>query len=342
VPVTAWEQPVARLTLDDTVAGAWLGLLDVGGGLNELDVSRALDWIEAGGGVLVGGHSPIAMCLGRRVRYEGRAVAMSDERLPPSRAMWEPISVDSAPTRSPFMSRCQDAGWQAESTFALLNVDDAPVVVRLGLANGGRALLLADVGMVANDALKDTEAGEVLIRLLLAEEPTRFVVDEYDHGFGIRSSLVGAVWAWARRTPAGWAMLHLLFVGLAIVAVMGVRFGPALGVVERHRRSPLEYVDALGTGLERARAADTAVGLIAGGLRRRLGRHGARQVSPRSQHLWIEALALSARTEDARGAVRRLAEILDRRGGQDRVLAAAHAVEDVWEALRPEQISRTS
>jgi len=129
---------------------------------------------------------------------------------------------------------------------------------------------------------------------------------------------------------------------LAWLGVTAVRFGPALSVIERRRRSPLEHVEALATGLERANAVETAIGLVAGGLRRRLGRLGNRAAGGKAQQAWIDALALSARTDEARDAVARLAETLGGGRTPTRVLAAAIAVEDVWEALRPDQSSRAS
>lgn len=344
VPVVVWERPLSRLAIDDARQGMWLGLLDVGYDLTDLDVSRGLDWLERGGGALIGGDSPIAECVGYRQTFARRA-EMEDERLPSSPMSWEPTpsDADSVPERRSFMRRCEESGWQPDSTFTLSNADGAPVVLLLWLRSGGQLLLVADVAHLANEALRETGAGEVILPLFLAQQPRRLIVDEYHHGFGARASLYGATWSWLVRTPAGWAMLHLALAGLVWVGVMTVRFGPALNVIERRRRSPLEHVEALATGLERANAVATAIGLVAGGLRRRLGRLGGR--GPRgaaAEQAWIDALALSARSDDARLAVRRLAQTLDGGGNRERVLAAALAVEDVWEALRPDQISRTS
>jgi len=346
VPVVVWERPLSRLPIDDARQGAWLGLMDVGGGVTDLDVARVIDWLENGGGALIGGDSPIAECVGYRLAF-GRRTEMEDERIPPSPLSWEPIPSDddSAPERvstRELMRRCEVSTGRPDSVFALANVDGAPVVLSLWLRGGGRLLLLAEVAHLANEALRETGAGEVILPLFLAQQPGRLIVDEYHHGFGARASLFGATWAWLVRTPAGWAMLHLAFAGLVWVGVTAVRFGPALNVIERRRRSPLEHVDALATGLERAKATETAIGLVAGGLRRRLGRLGSRGPRGEAQQAWIDALALSARSDDARAAVRRLAQTLDGGRSPEGVLTAALAVEDVWEALRPDQSSRTS
>ena len=78
---------------------------------------------------------------------------------------------------------------------------------------------------------------------------------------------------------------------------------------------------------------DTAVALTVGGLRRRLSRAG---YVPRSEiGPWLATLELALPTVRGRRAVRRLQEVITQPGGAERVLAAAQAVEDVWEDLRP-------
>jgi len=342
IPVVSWERPITRVPLDQATDGAWLGLLDIGATLNDLDISRALDWLERGGGVLIGGASPVAECLGYQ-RSFGRRSEMEDKRLPATPMAWKPISRVERRMNElrPFERRCQGRGWRPESAFALRNAREDTVVALVRLAGGGRALLLADVGFLSNEALRETEAGEVMLPLFLSQRPSRLIVDEYDQGFGARPSIYGTAWSWLVRTPAGWAMLHLALAGVVWLGVSAVRFGPALEAVERRRRSALEHVDALGTGLERANAARTAIGLVAGGLRRRLGRAGTRRHAGVTDD-WIASLVLSARSEEARSAVQRLRRIIDRGDNQEEVLAAANAVEDVWEALRPDQSSKTS
>jgi len=342
VPVDVWERPLSRLPIDEARRGVWLGLFDVGYELTDPDVSRGLDWLESGGSAVIGGGSPLSECVGYRLSAQ-RRVEMEDDRLPPSPMSWKPVpSDDSASEPRSFTRRCDGPDWRPDSTLALSNIDGVPVVLLLWLPSGGQLLLLAEVGHLSNEALRETGAGEVILPIFLAQEPARLIVDEYDHGFGARPSLYGATWSWLVRAPAGWAMLHLALAGLVWLGVTAVRFGPALSVIERRRRSPLEHVEALATGLERANAVETAIGLVAGGLRRRLGRLGNRAAGGKAQQAWIDALALSARTDEARDAVARLAETLGGGRTPTRVLAAAIAVEDVWEALRPDQSSRAS
>ena len=53
------------------------------------------------------------------------------------------------------------------------------------------------------------------------------------------------------------------------------------------------------------------------------------------QGQWLAALELALPTPRGRQAARRLQQTLTQHGGAERVLAAAQAVEDVWEELRP-------
>ena len=138
---------------------------------------------------------------------------------------------------------------------------------------------------------------------------------------------------WLANSPAGWALLQLMGVGLVAVAMAAVRFGPAQAVIDRRRRSPLEHVEALAASLEGAGGVDTTVALIVAGLRRRLGRAGV--LRPDEQQAWLSTLELALPTVRARDAVRRLQQAETQPGGPERALAAAQAMEDVWEELRP-------
>src|SRR5207247_2528451 len=92
-------------------------------------------------------------------------------------------------------------------------------------------------------------------------------------------------------------------------------------------------VGAVAAGLEGAGGVDTAVGLTVSGLRRRLGRVGLLPAG--AERAWLAALELALPTPTGRNAVRRLQRTINEPGGPERALAAAQAVEDVWEELRP-------
>jgi len=212
-----------------------------------------------------------------------------------------------------------------------------PVVLRLHYTGGGSITLVSDVGWFRNQVWRDTDVPYVVLPLLI--QPARHgrvVWDEYHQGFGQESRGMAALtWEWARHSPAGWAILQLVAVGLVWLAVTAVRFGPARSVLERRRRSPLEHLEALSAGLESAADSATAVQRIVAGLRRRLSRTG--HVGRADLSGWLETLELATTSARGRGAVRRLRHLITQRGGAapERALDAAQAVEDVWEELRP-------
>ena len=147
--------------------------------------------------------------------------------------------------------------------------------------------------------------------------------------------------SWLRHSPAGWLILQLIAVALVWLATTAVRFGPALSVIERRRRSPLEHLEALGAGLESAGDANTAVQRLVLGLRRRLSRAG--HVGTGDVLPWVESLELAMRGPQGRAAVRRLHQLLTARDRDaQRVLDTAQAVEDVWEELRPRKTRNAS
>jgi hypothetical protein len=232
----------------------------------------------------------------------------------------------------------------------LETIDGRAVVLDLRIeaapgARPGRVLLVAEPGYFRNRVWKETDVPYFLVPLLTPRQRGVLVWDEYHQGFEQGSAANAALWGWIRTTPVGWAMLQIAAVILVWLAVTAVRFGPALAVVERRRRSPIEHVEALASGLESAGASENAVALIIAGLRRRLSRTG--QAASSDVLAWIEGLELALPSDRGRAAARELRRLWTERGaragrepgGGDRVLAAAKAVEDVWQDLRPRSTS---
>ena len=220
----------------------------------------------------------------------------------------------------------------------LATTDGRPVALRFRYRGDGTITLVADADWFRNQVWRDTDAPYVVLPLLIDQMARRgrVVWDEYHQGFGQESqSMAALTWDWTLRSPAGWAILQLVAVGLVWLAVTAVRFGPPRSVIARRRRSALEHLEALAAGLESASDSDTAVQRIVAGLRRRLSRAG--HVGSTDLSGWLEALELATTTPRGRGSVRRLRHLIIQRGGapQERTLDAAQAVEDVWEELRP-------
>jgi len=228
----------------------------------------------------------------------------------------------------------------------LLTTSDGRAVVvslRFSAPEGGppgRVLLVAEPGYFRNRVWKETSVPYFLVPLLVPQRRGALVWDEYHQGFEQGSAAKAVLWGWIKSTPVGWALLQIAAVIVVWLAVTAVRFGPALAVVERRRRSPLEHVEALAAGLEGAGGADTAVDLVVSGLRRRLSRSG--QLAAGDVGPWLSALELALPSARGRAAARSLQRLRKEPGGGERVLAAAQAVEDVWQDLRPRSTSPAS
>jgi len=290
--------------------------------------------------VFVAGPTGVESCFG----YNSRPVASTDLEsdsvvvrrttygaMPGAYRVMLPVETESSKTEAGQALGCPVLFPRSIDTL-LTAADGRAVALDLRFASGGRAVLLADARFVTNWALKRTSAGVPVVAWLLAGRPRLVVFDEYHLGRGSAGSLWGAAWEWLWAGPLGWFILQLIAVALVALAAQAVRFGPARPGIERRRRSPLEHLEALATGLQEAAGEATAIRLVVAGLWRRLSRTG---IVGRAGGERLDALALAVSTERGRAAVRRLEDIATAPAGGERVLAAAQSVEDVWEELRP-------
>ena len=349
-PVARRRTPLFDLTVGSRRAPALVAVLDPAIDLQPAEVDAVREFLRRGGAVLAAGDGGgIARCAGWHVGTSGKYLLDSlavqtppDLVLPPTAYYLEP---DTAPATTPearkrrliapASSGCRRFVAAATDTL-LTRSDGRPVTLRLTYPGGGRLTLVADAGYFRNGAWKATDAPRVALAWLTPPRGGRVIFDEYHQGFGGGESAARVVFRWLASTPAGWAILQLTAVGLLLLAVSAVRFGPALSVIERRRRSPLEHLEALGAGLESAAGTETALELLVAGLRRRLSRTGYVSDRRGDQYQWLRSLELVLPTPRGRRAVRELQHISNHPGGGERVLAAANAVEDVWEELRPQ------
>ena len=315
--------------------------------LDDVELDEVVDFVRHGGAVLAAGFGGgITRCAGWRIQPEraldDSVAVRSPLRLPraarvlaprPLRGRLEGLVKRSVADDD--HDTCPRLIPQAHDTLVAA-ADGRPIVLRLHYAGGGTITLAADIGWFRNRVWRDSDVPYVVLPILTPPRRGRVVWDEYHQGFGRESQTPAAVtWNWMLHSPAGWATLQLLAVGLLWLGVTAVRFGPPRSVIERRRRSPLEHLEALAAGLESASDSDTAVQRIVAGLRRRLSRAG--HIGSTDLKAWLETLELATTTPRGRGSVRRLRHLITQRGGAfpERALDAAQAVEDVWEELRP-------
>lgn len=360
--------PLYTLATERAHRPAILVLLNPVIDLQDAEVEQVARYVRAGGAVLaVGDGGGITACAGWRTQSGAigggggsrDTIAVrsleTEARLPPTSLV---LTVRNGVTpglgslRRLRKGAAEDSEPDACNTLqpfaidtVILAVNNRPAALRLRYRGGGTITLVADPDWFTNRLWRDTDAPIALVPLLTPrpERPGRVVWDEYHQGFGLgnQESFSTRTLAWLRSNPAGWAILQLIAVGLAWLAMLSVRFGPALSVIERRRRSPLEHLEALGAGLESAADTDTAIKRLTLGLRRRLSRAG--YVGNENVVPWLESLELAMRGPQGRAAVRRLHDLLTVRvRDEQRVLLAAQAVEDVWEELRPRRTRNAS
>jgi hypothetical protein len=347
--VERWREPL--YDVDSVLAGSEprvrLALLDVTV-LPSVPERRALArYVDGGGDLFVVGISGMEECLGIELQPVGEPWESETSTVAPPvgigelpRARWTvTIDPDSGVTegesRRTYDRSRDECGLVRTESEVLLQTRDSvpvPVLVRLRYAGGGLVTVLADNGFLSNRALKETDVGALLIPVLLAGRPDVVVVDEYHHDPGAGGSLWLAAGGWLFSNPVGWAVVQLALGALLALALAAVRFGPALRVVERRRRSPQEHVEALAAGLERSNEARTAISLIVGGLRRRLSTGSVAAPSSLNVDAWLAALGNRAMPK-ARADISRLRELL-LVGESDRdVVDAARTAEILWKRL---------
>lgn len=286
---------------------------------------------------------PLMGCFGYMIRSgwpDSVRVAPPDQAPGPD-APWvhahlvrrgERVFADSSRMEDIGPFRCRVPAFRVRERL-LVTATGLPVAIRLVPEEraGREILLVADAELFRNRALRSTDAGPFTVGLFHGRY-VRVTFDEYHQGFGPSGSMAGAVLAWSRRHPLGWAAWQLAVVGLLALGFGAVRFGPIRRIIERRRRSPLEHVRALASALAAARGHDAAIGALLRGLRRRLLPAGHR--APGDSTAWLAGATDTIRTERGRNALATLRQLT--RPGQpaDSVRRAALAVEDLWEDLR--------
>ncbi len=322
-----------------------LAFLDPSIPLDADEASHLLKFTQYGDLLLAGPSAEAAMrCFGFGVEFRA---GDSSQTIPPGTVRTEQSPWVQAVLAQSTDTVVSDSSGSEDATVATCQVLHFTEVDTLLVSTGGRVValrlhgrtdrgssvtLVADGGLFGNREMRDTDAGPFALGLI-AGRYQRVIFDEQHHGFGPAGGLLSAMLAWSTRSPWGWTAWQLAVTGLIALLAGVVRFGPAVPVIERKRRSPLEHVRALATALAAARGHDVAVGAIVGGLRRRLSPAGH---SGRGDwHPWLAHLSTQLRTARARDAADSLNRLTLPGQPADSVLRAANAVEDVWEELRP-------
>ncbi len=348
--ITVEERRRAWFGLAEDTAGVppVIALLDVDIPLTGVERGELSRYVQEGGTLWLAGSNGVEQCFGASVdfRTDAFALAASDSLILPG---VNAVLTESDVTEVGSEEAQRDGGIPCAVPLprvvdTLMTTTDGDAVAwRIDYDGGGGVLMLADSRLLSNEVLKETDAGIVVFPWLIEDGGIRVLVDEYHQGFGEGGSIFLAAWHWTRASPSGWMLVQLGLAGLLALAVSAIRFGPAIQMIERRRRSALEHLDALAVGLERAEGHDAAAALIAGGLKRRLAAgRWVQRLEAREHRDWLGSMMLAARNDEARAAVRDLSRLLQEHRSSERVLSIATTVEDVWEALRPTAKSRES
>lgn len=333
---------VARFDSTDR-NGPALAILDPSEGLDPAEGIELAGWPELHGNlILAGPQADAAMaCFGYRAVGRGldsvRAVPPGSNGT--ARSPWvgallarrlAPEAVDSGgPALS--LRRCTVPVMTAAETL-LVSGTGRVVALRLHPRDyTGTVTLVADGRLFSNRALRNSDAG-VFALGLFADRDSVAIFDERHQGFEAGGSLWSATMDWSRGSPWGWAGWQLAAVGLLVLLTGAIRFGPPRPLNDRRRRSPLEHVTALATALSAARGHDVAIRLLIRGLARRLAADGR---MPADSTRLLARLQPIVRTDRGRAALAQLRTLVAPGQPADSVLAAANAVEDVWQDLRP-------
>ncbi len=153
-------------------------------------------------------------------------------------------------------------------------------VLRMG---EGQIIVLADAEPLSNGTIAEHPLAVVAVRSLLGGTSDRDTLffSEFHQGMGDLRSPAQTLAGFFFGSSGGQALTHAIAIALLALLCAGLRFGspkPAVAPPDRERRSPLEYVMALGDLYRRTEADQTAALLMLAPLART-----ARRPQPRNR-----------------------------------------------------------
>lgn len=235
LPVKRWESPFGALSSEVAV----LVVLQPELGPDPGELRRLEQWVEKGGTLLVS-----SVPAGPFMAHFGLEGKMSPERL---QGGGQGRRVRGRP--GPYLSgehrvvRKVPQGLTSLRPEAIAHAGDAGgglvVVVKKGR---GQVIGFADPLLFTNQALREGDHAHMILDLLLSHPEKGFVaVDEYHHGYGRATTVLGHV-AQSRAFPL---LLQGVVIFLFFWAYAGRRFGPPRPVRQAEARASMDYVRAM-------------------------------------------------------------------------------------------------
>jgi hypothetical protein len=244
------------------------------------ETSRIVDWVAAGGRlVIVGGRppagvpvpleSPVVAAFGLAGysyhRLVGDEMTVHDEALREGlgRIEWPAESAIAsgklAPAAKAFEELVTSSGRCLAGRFAYGE-------------NGGEVVVVADACLLDNESLGREDNAVLAARLVAGRGAVVF--DEFHHGYrddGDGDRLTSVFAAMLFGTWPGRALLVVLFAGALRLAGAAVRLGAPLRDRPAPRRALSEHAEALGRIFEKAGARRETLAILAAGARRVTG-----------------------------------------------------------------------
>lgn len=340
VRVTRWRQRLQ--SLGDRLTGATVVVVQPGRPVTPGDVRTLFTAVtEHGTHVVTTGGTPLARCAGYAVDYTwSDSVRGAQSWITSGRPhiVTAPESTRTLPGDMGSRNPCPRLA-VAVTEILYRTPDDSIGGVRLRTAEQGTVTILAEPSPLSNKGLRTTGRPEQLLAPLMAPG-AHVIFSEFHQGASEGGSLGSDALRWSLGSPFGWTAWHLIVVAILGWLLGALRFGPITRQVIRERRSALEHVRALATALAAARGHGVAIGALVRGLQRRLvaaGHDGRAQGRGQAWLMpwrpWLAALPARLPDRQARAAAEQLIALADQGQSDAAVRAAAHSVEDVWEAL---------
>lgn len=120
----------------------------------------------------------------------------------------------------------------------------------------GRVIVLSDILLLSNGSLRKGDHAALALNMLLTHRGEgTLLVDEYHHGYGRATSVLG----YLRRSRAFVPFLQGILLLLILWAAFGRRFGSPRPLVEEERQTSMAYFKAIGQLFQRAGARNLAL-----------------------------------------------------------------------------------
>jgi hypothetical protein len=248
IPVHRWEKPLEELTPAITV----LFIVQPEVGPNPGELSAVEKWVQKGGTLVIS-----AMPAGPLMEHFGLRedrISYKDERYRAQKVLFQP---------GPYIRGKREIVSQGHPDLtsskpeAVIHARDRWGGLIAALRVGrGRVIAIADPMLFTNESLRKGDHARLVLDILLCHLGTGLLmVDEYHHGYGRATTVVGHFVRSNALDPFLQGMVLLLILWLAKCR----RFGSPRSPVMKEYRSSMEYVKAMAQLFQRGQARGYAL-----------------------------------------------------------------------------------